>query len=723
MNLRWIVAPLAPLVAASIALAGGCGTTSAPNPFDMDAGADGSGGSGGGEPVDAQADVDETLGGPCLDDAQCNDNLDCTFDHCDQTVGRCRFVPDDSKCQNGIYCDGVERCDNKLGCVAGPPVSCDDGSPCTIDKCVESSQSCTHSPRDLDGDGDPDIHCPGGHDCDDLDPTVNSLVPEICGNGKDDNCNGMIDEATCTSPQHDTCLDPLQIQNSGTYPMDTSGSKFDYPTTCGLGGNPNARDVVAAVVIPAGPPVDFEVSARTLGYPVSIAVAGQCGDPSTELACGKAYASNAGGQLAKARVRGVGDPNSQTAFPVYIATAPGAQVAFELQILPASTKPTNETCGTAIPITPGVPVSTEILDAAVDLASACATQLGELVYSFSLAADSDVDLYASSIDGDGQPMLSLRDASCSGPSDEITCQTATAPHVYRHSLPAGDYYVAVSATAPTAVQLSLDVTPPTTLAADETCAGSPVIAPNKTIPVTLTDHQDDINLGCIAGAVDAAYELDLSAPSDVLLVERIASGDTGAVGLAPPACVSVSALTCQSGGTSPVRASKRNVPAGQYRVVAESLLAQNVELTAFVRPAVPPTLVPFSDACADAITIPPEGGFFQGNTANANASYSAGCDFGGVSGGGAPDQLLVLTLPNPKRVVFDMMGSGYYTLLDIRKGPSCPGTEIPMGCAIGYPPGRSYLDLQLSAGTYYVQVDGYNYDKGPWFLDVRVVDP
>jgi hypothetical protein len=172
-----------------------------------------------------------------------------------------------------------------------------------------------------------------------------------------------------------------------------------------------------------------------------------------------------------------------------------------------------------------------------------------------------------------------------------------------------------------------------------------------------------------------------------------------------------------------VRASKRNVPAGQYRVVAESLLAQNVELTAFVRPAVPPTLVPFSDACADAITIPPEGGFFQGNTANANASYSAGCDFGGVSGGGAPDQLLVLTLPNPKRVVFDMMGSGYYTLLDIRKGPSCPGTEIPMGCAIGYPPGRSYLDLQLSAGTYYVQVDGYNYDKGPWFLDVRVVDP
>jgi hypothetical protein len=46
-----------------------------------------------------------------------------------------------------------------------------------------------------------------------------------------------------------------------------------------------------------------------------------------------------------------------------------------------------------------------------------------------------------------------------------------------------------------------------------------------------------------------------------------------------------------------------------------------------------------------------------------------------------------------------------------------------MACAVGYYQGRSYLDLVLSAGTYYVQVDGYLLDEGPWFLDVRVVDP
>jgi hypothetical protein len=172
-----------------------------------------------------------------------------------------------------------------------------------------------------------------------------------------------------------------------------------------------------------------------------------------------------------------------------------------------------------------------------------------------------------------------------------------------------------------------------------------------------------------------------------------------------------------------VRAQKRNVPAGMYRVVAESALAQDVELTAFVRPAVPPTLVPFADGCADAFAIPPEGGFFQGNTANAAADFSAGCDQAGVPPGGAPDQLLSLTLAAQKRVVLDMTGSGYNTLLDVRKGPSCPGMEVVNGCTIGAGPGRSYLDLTLDAGTYFIQIDGLALDKGPWFLDVRVVDP
>jgi hypothetical protein len=296
-------------------------------------------------------------------------------------------------------------------------------------------------------------------------------------------------------------------------------------------------------------------------------------------------------------------------------------------------------------------------------------------------------------------------------------------HVHRQALAAGAYYVSVSATAPTSIELSVDLSPPTTPAPDQYCTGAPVLAPNKTIPVKLGTHEDATNLGCLPGAVDAAYELDLAASSDVLLIERIAIGDTGSVGLATPACTAATALVCKAEGQLPVRASRRGVPAGQYRVVAESLLAEDVELTAFVRDAVPPTLVPFANGCAGAFPIPATGGFFQGNTANANANFPAGCDNGGVGGGGAPDQLLMLTLSATKRVVFDMEGSAYNTILDIRQGPTCPGTEIPLACAVGWPPDRSYLDLTLVAGTYYIQIDGFQLASGPWFLDVRVVDP
>jgi hypothetical protein len=365
-----------------------------------------------------------------------------------------------------------------------------------------------------------------------------------------------------------------------------------------------------------------------------------------------------------------------------------------------------------------------VLDALEDLGTACDTPLGDLVYSFDLPQPADVDIYATSLDGDGLPSISLRSAACALPEDEITCQTAENAHIFRHSLPAGTYYVGVSASAPTTAVVTVELSPATPAPPDETCAGAPPILPNETISVSLAGHQDDVQLGCLPGAVDAAYALDLPVASDVLLVERISQGDTGAVQLSAPLCGGpADMLSCGMGSPSPVRSAKYNVPAGDYRVVAESQYGQPVQLTAFTRPAVPPTLVVFADDCADALEIPPSGGRFQGTTANATADFNAGCDQGGVPPGGAKDQLLRLSLPDEKRVVLEMAGSGYTTLLDVRKGPSCPGDEVLLGCAVGFQGKGSFLDLTLEAGVYYLQIDGLAMDDGPWFLDVRVVDP
>src|SRR5690606_19014801 len=159
---------------------------------------------------------------------------------------------------------------------------------------------------------------------------------------------------------------------------------------------------------------------------------------------------------------------------------------------PASTKPQHETCGTAAPPVPSTPTLPSVVDAALDLATACSgSATGELVYSFELTRAQDGGLYATSVGVAGRPARSLRPAACALPSDEIACNVASSAHIFRHSLAPGTYHVAVSASAPTEVLLTLELSPPTAPPADESCAGAPPIPPNQTIDVSLAGHQDD----------------------------------------------------------------------------------------------------------------------------------------------------------------------------------------------------------------------------------------
>jgi hypothetical protein len=238
--------------------------------------------------------------------------------------------------------------------------------------------------------------------------------------------------------------------------------------------------------------------------------------------------------------------------------------------------------------------------------------------------------------------------------------------------------------------------------------------------LSLTDHADAVDVGCLAGAPDSSHSLTLTEASDVLLVARISANDTAAVSLALPTCSEQTRLSCGASSTSPVRAHAYAVAPGKYRALVESALASPVTLTAFTRKAVPATLVAFADDCSAPFEVPALGGRFKGNTANQHADFSAGCDLGNQNQNAAPDQLLHLRLETKSRVVLDMAGSGYSTMLSVRAGTTCPGTELPLACAAGQAAGRSFLDLDLESGDYYVQVDGYGGDAGAWSLDIYV---
>ncbi|HTQ05047.1 MAG TPA: putative metal-binding motif-containing protein, partial [Polyangiaceae bacterium] len=267
----------------------GCGHRAEGDPFAQQAspggtgtdegGAGGAGGENAGPPPLAG-------GEPCSDDSQCDDSIDCTHDSCDLTRGRCVHDPDDTLCDDGIYCDGVETCSATLGCQAGPVVTCTDMYTCTIDTCVEATHSCTHVPRDADGDGDPPIQC-NGTDCNDFDPLVSGKASEICGNGIDDNCNGVVDENDCVMPDNDTCGTALEIGAPGTYDVSTVGASKDYAISCEPAASAAAmRDVVLAVTVPAGGSSDVDIVA-SMGKTESPSVDGFT--PTTFDTAGKAH--------------------------------------------------------------------------------------------------------------------------------------------------------------------------------------------------------------------------------------------------------------------------------------------------------------------------------------------------------------------------------------------------------------------------------------------------
>lgn len=741
----WLALNMCVLFGLSLATLGaGCGNSIVRSPFTGDAGSEAGAA---GAPADEEGGLnvgvdagDPTLGGPCEDDVQCDDGIPCTNDHCEQNLQRCRHSPDDTPCLDDLYCNGEEVCDPKLGCRAGPPVSCADADPCTIDTCVEKTRSCSRVPRDADGDGDPIWNCSGGGDCNDLDPSVSSLAVEVCNNHVDDDCDGQVDEKDdCVSPAYDVCKTSLAIGESGLTSLSLAATKLDYPTTCAPAGMRGLGDVVVTFQVPQGPAQDIDVVAQSDGGLVSLASAPECG--STAFVDCALSIPVSGGSLSRLHLYGL-EPGKHT---IYVSGTAPSDVALSVTFSPATTAPSNETCGTASVLTPGKSQTAALIDAQPDLTSACTkaatvssstpkplpTQVniaeppawvpGELVYSFTLDSARDVRIFGTPLDAFGLPQLSLRAAPCTDKASELSCRKGTpSASLYVRALPAGTYYIAVSASGPSEVDVRLEVSDPGDPVADEGCLGAPALPIGQTLDLTLSDHPDSVDLECLSGAPDSSHSLTLPVSSDVLLVERISDSDTGAVSLALPACTSESRLACGTSTTSPVRARAYGVAAGTYRVVAESAAGAPVALTAFARKAAPAVLVPFADDCSAPFEIPETGGRFKGSTANAHADFSAGCDASNLGMFGAPDQLLHLALTQKSRVVLDMAGSTYQTMLSVRGGATCPGSELQLACAPGYQATRSFLDLELDRGDYYVQVDGYGGDSGSWALDVYV---
>lgn len=172
------------------------------------------------------------------DELDCDDNNACTQDYCDSSCVQCRHI----ELSSGTPCDDGDHCTENDQCVdgtcQGTPINCDDGDPCTDDSCDPLTGECDFTAKDCDDDNpctedscDPDSGCiyeeiccdngidddrdgypdcndgdclvdidgdgyyaePCGDDCNDTDATIYSGAGEICGDGKDNDCDGDVD--------------------------------------------------------------------------------------------------------------------------------------------------------------------------------------------------------------------------------------------------------------------------------------------------------------------------------------------------------------------------------------------------------------------------------------------------------------------------------------------------------------------------------------------------
>lgn len=683
-------------------------------------------------PIDASGEVfipdaDPTLGGPCIDDAQCaRPEIPCATFACDPMLKRCRATPDDTKCDDGLYCNGQEKCDPRRGCIGGPVVDCSSGDACMIDRCIEETRKCESSVRDADGDGDGTNVCTGkGNDCDDSDPNVSSKAKEVCGNKKDDDCDGTVDETDCITPAYATCDTALIVDKPGTYSVALAGTSRTIPGSCA----PTAefpRQIVVAIRVTGTENRDVDVLATPApGTRVALVSGTGCGDGKTETGCA-AQPSTAASIRLKMRNLAPGT------YPLYVFGVGEGNVELRVQFLAPTVPATNLTCATALPLLDATKTSAVVNAEIVDVGktpTACDSAAGPLVYKVEIPesiAPRDLRVRITAGSAGVRTIAGLRDEGCATLANELTCGSGNPADLFVRGLRAGTYFVTAGVSAPSDVTVDASLSPATTAAANEVCTGAPALPLQTTTIVDLKGHADDIAASCIKStgyqpiALDAAYALKLDVASDVLLVARQSGSDYIGMGLASPSC-SAAEFGCARG--YPSRINRRALPAGDYRVFVESMFGANPSISAFVRPAATAGAVG-ADKCSDAeVVIPPEGGLFVGSTAGKGADFDASCDTVGMPKGGASDVVYRLDIAKKGRLIVDLAGSAYTTTVSVRKGTACPGTELVDACAAGYVVDNAFLDLPVDAGTYWIIVDGYSLASGSYRLDVRVAPP
>jgi hypothetical protein len=176
----------------------------------------------------------------------CDDGNLCTIDSCDPATG-CVATPNvGASCSDGNLCNGNETCNAIGACTAGTPLSCNDGQSCTNDSC-DPSLGCAHTPT-------PGSSCSDGNPCNGFETCT---AGGTCGTPPPLDCN---DNIACTVDLcgMQGCVNtPITtpINNDGCCPAGaTSLTDNDCSASCGNGAVEPLAGETCDTAIAAGMP-------------------------------------------------------------------------------------------------------------------------------------------------------------------------------------------------------------------------------------------------------------------------------------------------------------------------------------------------------------------------------------------------------------------------------------------------------------------------------------
>jgi len=641
------------------------------------------------EPDDAP---DAEWGWECETDPDCDDGIDCTVDVCDR--GLCRNTPDDDLCQDEQVCNGREVCDPRDGCEPGEPYrDCDDGNPCTMDRCVEPLPGyvpdCLHPPLDRDGDTVVDLHC-GGDDCNDVDPLSNPDALERCFDTFDNDCDGFTDtlDPACQM-NFDNCASPRELPLGVEWEGFTEGGTADVPSSCDA--SPYVDVVFSFTLTEAS---DVLVSVNGGDAYVYVSLQSECGNTSTELHCSSGFGvSTYQRGLAPGRY--------------YVVVSSWDVLTFRIRVdaWPAGPPAEGDRCADPIELTVPAHATGDLTRMGDDISIRCASWVHgpDTVYTFELTEPADVTIDVAS--ARLTPYVALQ-TDCDDPSTAVVCDYGWPFHQTIGALPAGTYYLWVESSDVGTYSVDVATAPPSPPPANDRCDGAVDISAGGSFSGNLLASSDDYGMSCSGTPMkEVAYVFTLAEPKAVSL------SLVGNYGLSPYLVVTTECgnraaeAACRSYG-SPTLVEWRTLAAGTYYVLVESAEEGTFLLT--LRVSDP------SDACTGLERIEASG-TWRGTTVGGFDDGRGSC-----GGTGGPDVAYELVLAEEAAVTAEITEATWDTVLYLRTRCEDPASERV--CNDDYSGLRSRIDAgRLPAGTYYLFVDGlYSGAYGDYTLRVTI---